>query len=286
MTKFLKMSDVFLLALDELRKPHPADTLPDWNVWNAVTGGFRPREYTILCGATGRGKTTFLANISAQLLKAKVKHFVMSVETGHTDYVKRWMSVAEGRDINTGDPVPLEELVLISQRHLQMVSEDNMELSIYENRVPVHELMNDLRTMADRGCKVALIDNLNFFMEPTSAVNANLEMDRVTHELVILCKSIDMHIVMVMHPKKTDDAQVRSEFDIKGSSTAVQEAHNILLFNEPSEEQLGHKLPNGVVLNRGHRLLLINKMRRRGGFRQKTIVFESNGTRYKEVGLL
>lgn len=286
MANFLKMSDVFLMAIEELRKPYPSDLLPDWSVWNGVTGGFRPREYTILCGATGRGKTTFLANISAQLLKAKVKHFVMSVETGHTDYMKRCISVLEGRDVNTGDAVPLDDLVKLSHKYLSLIAEDNIEFSLYENRVPVHQLMDDLKTMADRGCKIALIDNLNFFMEPTTAANSNLEMDRVTHELVILCKSIDMHILMVMHPKKTDDTQVRSEFDIKGSSTAVQEAHNILLFNEPSEEQIGTRLPNGVILNRGHRLLLINKMRRRGGFRQKTIIFENHGTRYQEVGLL
>jgi len=38
-----------------------------------------------------------------------------------------------------------------------------------------------------------------------------------------------------MHPKKTDHGRVESEFDIKGSSTAVQEAHNVWLFNRPSK---------------------------------------------------
>jgi twinkle protein len=278
------MREVYLDALDELVKPMPSIKLPNWDHWSRATGGFRPREFSIFCGSTGAGKTTFMANISAQLLRQREKHFVMSVETGHTDYMKRILSVLAGRDLNTGDPVAVETLTKLHVDHADVLESGNIEFSLYEDRLPVEQLMSDLRFMVKtRGCKVAIIDNLNFFLEVTKSSELILEMDRVIHELIIFCKQVDVHIIMVMHPKKSDgkSTRVESEYDIKGSSTAVQEAHNVFLFNRPRQEDIDNK-----VRNPSDRELKIAKMRRRGGYAGRTIVFNCFGTKYTEEGLL
>lgn len=269
-------------AIDELAKPPRGITLDDWPSFSQMTGGFRPREFTIFCGPTGAGKTTFLANISAQLLKQGDKHFVMSVESGHTDFMKRILSVLDGRDLNTGEVISSQIIDDVISRHMPLFTSGNIEFSLYDNRVPVEQLMHDIRAMVARGCKIAMIDNLNFFMEVTRAADSVIEMDRVIHELIIFCKQVDVHILMVMHPNKENKTgRVETEFDIKGSSTAVQEAHNVLLFNRPKYEdiQTGNR-------NKFHRELKINKMRRRGQFSGTTLVFSNMGTRYVEQGVV
>lgn len=273
----LNMRQVYLQAVEELSRPYPSIKLDDWKRWSEATGGFRPREFSIFCGPTGTGKTTFLSNLSAQLLKQQVKHFVMSVETGHTDFMKRILSVLEGEDLNTGDPVPAAKLANLHMKYDHLLTSNAIEFSLYEDRVPVEQLMADVRHMVGLGCKIAMIDNLNFFMDVTSERNQVLEMDRVVHELIVFCKQIDVHIIMVMHPRKTEHGRVVSEFDIKGSSTAVQEAHNIFLFNRarPTKDGLVTKQDREVTLN---------KMRRRGSHVGKTLVFGSTGTRYEERG--
>jgi twinkle protein len=280
----LNVRDVALEAMRELARPYPAFTLPDWEQFNKAVGGFRMREFSILCGSTGAGKTTFLANISAQLLKGGIKHFVMSVETGHTDFMKRILSVLEGHDVNTGEAVHPDRLAKITARHLPLLQSGAIEFSLYDNRVPVEQLLYDLRYMHDvHGCKIAMIDNLNFFMEVTRAADQVIEMDRVIHELIIFCKQVDMHVIMVMHPKKPQgsrDTRVESEYEIKGSSTAVQEAHNVFLFNRPKREDLDSQARSPY-----ERDLTIAKMRRRGHFAGHTLVFESQGTRYNERGM-
>jgi hypothetical protein len=225
------------------------------------------------------GKTTFLANLSAQMILGGHKHFVMSVETGHTDFVKRVLSVLSGKDINHGEAVPVDLLSRIMGDHLPMIAKKYLELSLYDNRVSVDQLLHDLQYMHDvHGCKVAMIDNLNFFMEVTRASDQVIEMDRVIHELIIFCKQVDMHVIMVMHPKKTDGgSRITSEFDIKGSSTAVQEAHNVFLFNRPKPEHV-----ESGAMERFDRELLIAKMRRRGQFVGRTLVFKCQGTKYSE----
>lgn len=277
--KALNMREVYKAAILEIGKPYPSIQLRDWPMWNTMIGGFRMREFSILCGSTGAGKTTFLANLSAQLLKQKTKHFVMSVETGHTDFMKRVMSVLAGRDLNTGDPVPADVIAKIHAQNAEHLESDTIEFSLYDNRVPVEQLMHDIKVMVAKGCKIAMLDNLNFFMEVTKSSDQIVEMDRVVHELIIFCKQVDVHIIMVMHPKKTMNTRVESEFDIKGSSTAVQEAHNIFLFNRPKPDDVS----NGER-DQFQRELMLAKMRRRGKYVGKTIIFDSLDTKYIEKG--
>jgi twinkle protein len=276
----LNMREVYLEAQRELAKPYPSVKLNDWPHWNEFTGGFRPREFTVFCGPTGAGKTTFLANLSAQLLKQGDRHFVMSVETGHTDFMKRIISVLHGDDVNTGDAVPANVLAQIHARNARYLERDTIEFSLYDNRVSVEQLMSDVRFMVEaKGCKIAMIDNLNFFLEVRRASDQIVEMDRVVHELIIFCKQVDVHLIMVMHPKKTEGGRVEGEFDIKGSSTAVQEAHNVFLFNRPKVEDV-----ESGLRSKYDRELKLTKMRRRGHHVGSTLVFKSVGTRYEEQG--
>lgn len=273
------LGTVYQEALRELRNPYPSAKLPDWRKFNQITGGFRTREFTILCGATGVGKTTFLANLSAQFLKGGIKHFIASVETGHTDFVKRAVSVMAGEDLNTGDAVAPDKLRWVDERVGDLFSTDTAYLSLYDNRIPIETLLKDLRYHAEvRRCKVAMIDNLNFFMEVTKAADTLVEMDKVIHELIIFCKQVDLHIIMVMHPKKTEGGRVVSEFDIKGSSTAVQEAHNVFLFNrmDPKDLHSGHP---------DDRELTFQKMRRRGKFTGAKLIFNNVNSQYTEGDL-
>lgn len=281
-TPMRPLKDLFIKAAEAVMLPYPSIKLPDWSMFNEITGGLRSREYTILCGPTGSGKTTWLANLSMQLLLKRVPHFVASVETGPIDFICRVMSGFARFDMNTGDPVPVDRVKKVRSDYANIFESNDLMLSLYENRISVHQLLLDLRKAHDEhGCKVAILDNLNFFLEITSAQNERLEMDKTTHELIMFCKQVDMHIIMVMHPKKTDHGRVESEFDIKGSSTAVQEAHNVFLFNRPSEEE-----QEAGYTGQHYREMKFAKLRRRGKYVGKRIIYRSLETYYHEDKLI
>jgi replicative DNA helicase len=273
------MSRVYYEAQSEMIAPVPATHFKLFPNLDRMTGGLRPKEFTILCGATGTGKTTLCANLSRDLLLSQVPQFVASVETGHTDYVRRMISAIAGYDWNTGDPVPMDMLRVFNDQNLEHFKSDTAWLSLYDNRTTVEALMADIAYMVRmNGTKVVLIDNLNFFLEVTSAANAVVEMDRVIHELIIFCKQVPVHVIMVMHPKKTEHGRVESEFDIKGSSTAVQEAHNVLLWNRVHPD-----LVKAGVATEGDRELMIAKMRRKGKFVRRRLIFRAkNAVQYHE----
>jgi len=272
---------LYMAANEELAIPFPSTPIDTMPFLTKITGGFRANEFTILCGATGSGKTTFLANISDALMTQFVPHFVASVETGPTDFLKRVMSVRLDRDINTGEQVDIAILKHFKEKYGEIfIDRPSLFLSLYDNRCAVEKLMNDIAWHVEKhGVKVAIIDNLNFFMEVTSAQNQIVEMDRVVHELIIFCKRVPVHVVMVMHPKKTDGGRVESEFDVKGSSTAVQEAHNVFLFNRPRKEDIEKNLAGPMA-----RELKIAKMRRRGKAVNSRLIYETtNGVKYTET---
>lgn len=270
-TTWQPLTEAYLETVEELRTTKVGALLPMWPHWNEVMGGLQEKQYTILCGPTGAGKTTFLANISSQLILEGVQQFVMSVETGRHDFVTRVMSAMDGRNLRAVEPVPEKLLCDWHMRHGEKFARDTMHVSVYEARCKVEKLMQDIRYQVEHfGCQYVVIDNLNFFMEVTRASDMNLEMDRVTHTLIEFVKQVPVHIVMVMHPKKTDGGRIESEFDIKGSSTAVQEAHNVLLFNRPSKEDV----ERGA--NRTDREITFAKLRKRGQYQGSRLYFQVN----------
>jgi len=281
--KIKSLRQLYADSMVEFLKPFPSVRINGLDNFNEMTGGFRTNEFTILCGATGVGKTCFLANIAKCLTEQETPYFVASVETGANDFIKRMLSVYHGKDINRGDPVPPEEIRQLNLKVLEKACRANAWFSLYDDRFSVDTLMSDIKNCVQtKGVKIALVDNINFFLEVTSQQNAIIEMDRVIHQLIIFCKRVNAHIVMVMHPKKTDGGRVESEFDIKGSSTAVQEAHNVFLFNRPHPDLIrrGYADPSD-------RELKIVKMRRRGKYVGSSLLFSCpDGVSYKEKALI
>lgn len=284
------LGSLFVGANERLLFPAPSTILEGFPTLMKMTGGFRANEFSLLCGSTGSGKTTLCANFSRDLIASKTPHFIASVETGYYDYIQRIMSSQAGKDWNSGDPVPVEHLKDFYGKHADVFQAKNIHLSLYEDRFPVDTLMADINYFVEKeGIKIAIVDNLNFFIDVTSASNQVVEMDRVTHDLIIFCKQVPVHLILICHPKKTDHGRVDSEFDIKGSSTAVQEAHNIFLFNRISDdlrEEISKDSTYRATNPACFRELKIAKMRRRGKYvGHRLLLKSSDGVSYQEAGL-
>lgn len=287
--QFTQKQGLFEATADFLREqlsPPESIDLPDWKLFNEMTGGLRPNEFSIFCGSTGIGKTTFLANLSQQLIMRQSKQLIMSIETGTRDYLTRIASVFAEFDFNAVNKPDRKRLEDFVEKHYDVLTRPGTYFTPYEDRVTVEQLQADISEMHESsGVEVVLIDNLNYLLEVKRSTDLIVEMDRVIHSLIVFVKTCPVHIVMVMHSRKpegnagADYGRIENEFQIKGSSTAVQEAQNVFLFNRPKREDV----ENG---KREHtdRELRIAKMRRRGLFVGHEIIFGSTNTRYAEKG--
>lgn len=274
-----KFPDVWYESITDLLKPPSGLRLPWWPKITESMGGLRPHELTLLCAPTGTGKTQILANLVAQLLFQNIPMFVAPVETGRVDFIKRIISTLENKDYNDGSQITVSEAKRISDKFEPFMKDKELYIATCEERVDVEEMIETLTFMhAVHKVKVAILDNLNFFLKVTSTTMEKAEMDEAIHRFVVLCKQIPMHVILVVHPRKTINSRVESEFDIKGSSTAVQEAANVILFNRPTPEQI-----KDFGIRPTDRELIFKKIRKRGSNVNKPIflAFE-NLCRYQE----
>jgi hypothetical protein len=271
--------EVWSQAASEILNPPQGIALPWWPKFTSLLGGLRPHELSLLCAPTGIGKTQLLAGISAQLLLERVPHFVAPVETGDTDYLARVASVLVKHDLNNGEKPPEAKFQEAQAKLAELMEQTPFTIATYDNRVDRDEMVNMLKYQhAAYGIRVALLDNLNFFLKVTSAANERAEMDETIHGFVMLAKKIPVHTILIVHPKKTEAGRVSNEFDLKGSSTSVQECANVMLYNRPLEEDVaaGRRLPTD-------RELVFRKIRKRGYNVGVPVWFAYNGGRLQEV---
>jgi len=273
------IKDLIVESSEFIINPPKGTPLPWWESFNKYLNGLRPNELTLLCAPTGAGKTQLLANISCQLCIQEVSHFVAPVETGDIDFAVRIISVLSRKDYNSGTSVPMDDLQeSITSKVAPVLRKAKIKIATYDNRVNIEDLTSMIAHQhSNYGTKVFLLDNLNFFLDVVRSEDQNIEMDRAVHELVMLVKKIPIHIILIVHPKKTKDGRVESEFDIKGSSTAVQEAHNVILFNRPKESDVISKTRHTT-----DRELVFKKIRKRGMYVNKPIWFEHRFCQYEE----
>lgn len=271
-------SELYFPTIEHLHGAPEGIPLKGWPGFNAATGGLRPHEFSILCGAPGTGKTALLASWSKSLTLDRIGHLILSIETGARDFLIRKMSNFAGKDLNHGDPIPLEVLKEFDHQHGDHFNNQNVFYDRHEDRMSSKELCTKLAyACEERECKIAFVDNLNFILDTTSSRDPLQEQDRVLHELIILVKRIPMHVFMIMHSRKTENERVNSINDIKGSKTAVDEAQNVFLFNEIQEKILKQGL-----YSKNHRELMIAKIRRRGGFRKAKLILRCEQGVYTE----
>lgn len=260
----------------------PAGACPAYfNSFNLFTGGFRKHCVTILCGMTGSGKTTFCANLAAFLHYNGHKSFVLSAELGPLQFWRAMMSAWDATDFASQTNVPLDRLNRFDAEWSNTIGRDGFYISPYEMKVNPRQLLCDLLyAQSELGCEVAFVDNLNFVMPIVEQDRANSNMDQTIHDFIVFCKAVPMHVVLIMHPKKTESGRVLSEFDVRGSSGVVQEATNVLLWNRPSkEDQANYPSSN-------HRELILAKLRYTGAHQGKRIIFENNEGAYTERAVL
>lgn len=283
MTENLPISEKLITVVEESLKlaisPPQGVRLPWWPELSEALGGLRAHELTLITAPTGAGKTQLNACISTQLLQLGIPQFIASVETGRHDYFLRMASALMSYDFNTGDPVPIEMCSKFIERHKDALKNDNAWFAKYEDRVDADEMIGVLkREVEEHRVQVAVLDNLNFFLKVLSLHMEKAEMDSAIHRFVMLVKRLPVHVILVVHPKKTQDGRVTSEFDIKGSSTAVQEASNVILFNRLPKDQV-----DSGLYRPSDRELTIAKARRRGKHVGSKFLFSFNNGRYSEI---
>jgi len=226
-----------------------------------VVKGHRKSELTIYTGGTGSGKTTLLSQLSLDLARQGVRTMWASFEIQNTRLVSHMMkqykamletdvdglsSYSTGWDhIGSGDaPLDAEELARLKVE-FDEIADQFVDLPLYFTRffgsTSVYDLLDAMgHAVYVHDVDHIVIDNLQFMLG-TAASNGNgggngaafwdrwAEQDNALDLFRKFTTEHQIHLSLVVHPRKEHADALLSLSSVFGSVKATQEADNVVI---------------------------------------------------------
>ncbi|KDO18497.1 hypothetical protein SPRG_16173 [Saprolegnia parasitica CBS 223.65] len=212
-------------VLEELLNPLRASgvqsrTLP---ALNSYMKGFRNGEVTVLTGPTGCGKTTLLSQLSIDWCAQGVSTLWGSFEIKNTRLVHKMLTQMAGEPLACNLPLfektadAFEQLPMYFLRFFGSTDVDEV-LDAMEYAVYAYDVQH------------ILLDNIQFMMSGQGRGYDKFErQDAALDKFRKFASAKNVHITLVVHPRKEQDDTDLSLSSVFGTAKATQEADNVLI---------------------------------------------------------
>lgn len=193
-----------------------------FNFFNQKLKGLRMGEFTVLTGETGSGKTTFLTQLSLDFLQQRVPTLWGSFEIKNDKLASLFLMQYAKKDLRQS-----------SIQELEYQTENFEQLPLYmlkfHGSQNIDEIINTMTyAVYNYDIQNIILDNLQFMIGmPTRLLNKFDFQDEIIHRLRKFSTEKNVHVTLVIHPKKTDESlKITSIF---GTAKASQEADNVFI---------------------------------------------------------
>ncbi|EDW64595.2 mitochondrial DNA helicase [Drosophila virilis] len=195
-------------------------------VLNKLLRGHRKGELTILTGPTGSGKTTFTSEYSLDLAMQGVSTLWGSFEIRNTRLAATLLRQFVGYPLDDKlqefehwatefDRLPMYFMTFQGQQPLKPV------LEAIEHAQYVHDISH------------VIIDNLQFMMGVSSYRGDKFwEQDSIIAAFRGFATKHNVHVTLVMHPRKERQEDELTTSSVFGTAKATQEADNVLIIQD------------------------------------------------------
>ena len=222
----VKVSDVREEYLAELRGGQPRGVSSGWLDLDALVGGIRFGEVTLVTGDTASGKSTFCSNFALNMAKQGHRVLFCPFELGPkrqlAKFVRQFSKAApdllsDGELNQTLDA--LDDLPLFLLRRYGSITLEAMR----------NTLLHCIRRL---GVRFVVLDHLHFMV--SEGPEERTDLDAMMKMLATISVDLRVHIVVVAHPRQHHssnethkDNRIIQASDLKGSAGLKQLSDNI-----------------------------------------------------------
>jgi len=231
--RILTFSAVRDQVLEEILNPNKysgvqVSSLPSLN---NIIKGFRRGEMTVVTGPTGSGKTTFLCQLSLDIAEQGHPTLWGSFEIKNTRLLQKMMQQfsREPLVVNGTDSI----------NYLNALADRFENLPLYFMKFHGGSDVDDVLDAMDYAAYVhdvqhIILDNLQFMISRNSSGSRN-SFDKFDYQDMAIEKfrkfatERNVHVTVVVHPRKEDEYSRLGISSIFGSAKATQEADSVLI---------------------------------------------------------
>ncbi|KAL4479607.1 hypothetical protein ABPG72_004203 [Tetrahymena utriculariae] len=231
--------------------------------FNDTIKGLRRGEMTVLTGPTGSGKTTFLSQLSLDFCTQQVPTLWGSFEIKNEVLATNMIMQMSGQDLfknhnkfsywaHRFDMIPMYFMNFYGSTNLDQII-STIEYSIYKYDI-----------------QHVVIDNLQFLLGTQAKGFSKFDLqERAIEAFRQLTTKKDIHLTLVIHPKKVDENEDLNISSVFGSAKATQEADNVIIMQNRDK----------------YRVIDIKKNRFNGDIGKKAIIFDKSNKNFYEMSL-
>lgn len=234
--RIITFSEMRSQVLDEMLNPDqyagvPIPSLPELT---KILKGFRRGEVTVLTGPTGAGKTTFLGQLSLDFAENNVNTLWGSFEIKNTRLLNKLIKQYSRGPL----PANMDE----RRQVLENLADRFENLPLYFMKFHGGSDIDDVIDAMDYAAYVhdvehVILDNMQFMISRNSS-KYNSSFDKYDIQDIAIEKfrkfatEKNIHVTLVVHPRKEDEGVKLGMSSVYGSAKATQEADNVLILQK------------------------------------------------------
>lgn len=245
--RILNFADLRSQVLHEIYNPDkyvgvPISSLPQFT---NVIKGFRRGELTVITGPTGSGKTTFLSQISLDFAEQGVNTLWGSFEIKNTRLMHKLLQQYSYQPLPApGDPDMKEKV--------EALADSFEQLPLYFMKFHGGSDVDDVLDAMDYAVYVhdvehIILDNMQFMLvrafQPNNggyrgSFNDKFDVqDLATEKFRKFATERNVHVTLVVHPRKEDEYSRLGLSSIYGSAKSTQEADTVLILQNDGKRK-------------------------------------------------
>lgn len=197
-------------------------------------GGFAPGEVSVWSGVNGSGKSNFLLQECLEFANQGIKTMLFSGEMRDSTIKDMACKMCVGKE----GLKQYQNFWVIKDKHIADLASAWLSkyMLLYKNEYTTEagEMIQAIRYAVSKGCKVIILDNL-MTLDLRSLDKDKYEAQSLFAKMLAsLAKELNVHIHIVMHPRKVTGF-LRKE-DISGSADLTNAVDNVFIVHRVNQD--------------------------------------------------